>query len=104
FLRLESTRESSAERWAELPWHYWAMGGDAKPGAEALAFVADDKAGAADSKGERGNALFARQPYGFGRVLFIGLDSTWRWRYRTGDLYHHRLWGQVIRWAAAEKL
>jgi hypothetical protein len=104
FLRLEATRESSAERWAELPRHYWAIVGAAKPGAEALAFVVDDNARVADGKTERRTTLFARQPYGFGRVLYFGLDSTWRWRYRTGDVYHHRVWGQVIRWAAAEKL
>jgi hypothetical protein len=48
-------------------------------------------------------ALIARQNYGFGRVLFIGLESTWRWRYKAGDQYHHRFWGQVVRWAASEK-
>src|SRR5262249_5103495 len=25
-----------------------------------------------------------------------------RWRYQTGDTYHHRFWGQVIRWAASD--
>jgi hypothetical protein len=35
--------------------------------------------------------------------MFVGLDSTWRWRFRTGDTYHHRFWGQVIRWAASDK-
>src|SRR5205823_15241 len=48
------------------------------------------------------HALIARQNYGFGRVLFVGLDSTWRWRFKTGDTYHHRFWGQVIRWAASD--
>ena len=44
-----------------------------------------------------------RQNYGLGRVLFVGIDSTWRWRYRTGDLYHHTFWGDTIHWAAADK-
>jgi hypothetical protein len=35
--------------------------------------------------------------------LFVGVDSTWRWRYRTGDLYHHTFWGEAIHWAAADK-
>src|SRR5262249_9113820 len=48
------------------------------------------------------NGLIVRQHYGHGQVLFVGLASTWRWRYQVGDLYHHRFWGQVIRWAAAE--
>jgi hypothetical protein len=47
--------------------------------------------------------LIATQNYGFGRVLFLGLDSTWRWRYRVGDAYHHAFWGAAIRWAASDK-
>src|SRR6185437_10273079 len=26
------------------------------------------------------------------------------WRYRVGDAYHHRFWGQIVRWAAVDKL
>jgi len=37
-------------------------------------------------------------------VLFVGLDSTWRWRFKVGDKHHHRFWGQLIRWATADKL
>ncbi|HEX5269247.1 MAG TPA: hypothetical protein VFW33_02105, partial [Gemmataceae bacterium] len=51
----------------------------------------------------RDRGLIVRHNYGFGRVLFVGLDSTWRWRYRAGDTYHHRFWGQAIRWAASDK-
>jgi hypothetical protein len=52
---------------------------------------------------EREKPLIVRQNYGFGRVLYIALDSTWRWRYKVGDQHHHRFWGQVIHWAAADK-
>src|SRR5262249_40888804 len=48
---------------------------------------------------EREQPLIVRQNYGFGRVLYIALDSTWRWRYKVGDQHHHRFWGQVIHWA-----
>ncbi|MCA9072795.1 MAG: hypothetical protein KDA84_27920, partial [Planctomycetaceae bacterium] len=30
-------------------------------------------------------------------------DSTWRWRHRVGDKYHHRFWGQLGRWATRNK-
>src|SRR5205823_4869205 len=53
---------------------------------------------------EKDQALIVRQNYGFGRVLLVGLDSTWRLRYRAGDVYHHRFWGQLVRWAASDKL
>ena len=56
------------------------------------------------SEREKRQAVVVRHNYGFGRVLFVGLDSTWRWRYKVGDLYHHRFWGQVVRWAASDQM
>ncbi len=47
--------------------------------------------------------MIVHQSYGFGQVLWLGIDSTWRWRYRVGDKYHHRFWGQIGRWAATNK-
>jgi hypothetical protein len=103
-LQLEADSGSSEECWAALPRHFWGMVGKAKPGALALAF-AQTEADRTTTPGaqEKEQAVLVRQNYGFGRVLFVGLDSTWRWRHKTGDLYHHRFWGQVVRWAAAEK-
>jgi hypothetical protein len=91
FMKLDAENGKSATRWAELPRHYWAVVGKAKPGATVLATI------------EKDQALIVRHHYGFGRVLYVGLDSTWRWRYKAGDTYHHRFWGQAIRWAAADK-
>ena len=34
----------------------------------------------------------------------ITSDRTWRLRYRVGDTYHHRFWGQIMRWAESGKL
>jgi hypothetical protein len=53
---------------------------------------------------ERANPLIAYHSMGTGQVMFFGFDHTWRMRYLTGDTYHHRLWGQVMRWAASGKL
>jgi hypothetical protein len=106
FLQMEPEPDKNEERWAGLPLHYWGVVGRAKPGATVLAYVAGADA-AGDRKDlagrEKEQALIVRQNYGFGRVLFVGLDSTWRWRYKVGDLYHHRFWGQAIRWAASDK-
>jgi hypothetical protein len=81
----------SGDVWSELPPHHWGVVGQAKPAATVLAQ-------------QDGGALIAWHPYGQGRVLFVGIDSTWRWRYKIGDKYHHRFWGQLARWAAADKL
>jgi len=105
FLQMEPEPDKNEQRWSEFPRHYWGVVGKVKPGGTPLAYVTDGAGGGkkeeADRAKERG--LIVRHNYGFGRVLFVGIDSTWRWRYRTGDTYHHRFWGQAIRWAAADK-
>jgi hypothetical protein len=53
---------------------------------------------------EREHALITYHNMALGKVMFVGTDHTWRLRYRVGDTYHHRLWGQILRWAAADKL
>lgn len=53
---------------------------------------------------QRSRALVTLHNVGRGRVMFLGFDRTWRLRYRQGDTYHHRYWGQVLRWATADRL
>jgi hypothetical protein len=53
---------------------------------------------------QKTHALVVANRVAMGQVLFMGFDSTWRMRYRTGDTYHHKFWGQVLRWATAAKL
>jgi len=103
FLQMESTPEESERRWASLPWHYWAMIGKAKPGATVLATLGGDNLDPVGEGRDKVPGLIVRQNYGFGRVLYVGLESTWRWRFKAGDTYHHRFWGQAIRWAASDK-
>ena len=88
--------------WQSLPGHSWAVVSEVKPGANVFACVADEVK-QKDLQYERENALIAHQFYGFGQVLWLGIDSTWRWRFREGDRYHHRFWGQLARWAASNK-
>jgi hypothetical protein len=103
FLQLDPAGDVSAKIWSELPGHFWAVVGRVKPGAVALAALIDPAGNAKPASGND-NVWLARQNYGFGRVVYVGLDSTWRWRFRVGDTYHHRFWGQLIRWAAADQL
>jgi hypothetical protein len=105
FMELDSEREDNDTLWAghPRPWR-WAVAGTAKPGATALAGWLDPvEEKLSLTEREKRQAVVVRHNYGFGRVLFVGIDSTWRWRYKVGDLYHHRFWGQVLRWAAADK-
>ena len=106
FLRLKAESGENQELWSELPVHYWAIVGKAKEGAVSLAYCPADGGlfGIEEAQArERNSALIVQQNYGFGRSVFVGLDSTWRWRYRKGDEYHHKFWGQIIRWAASDR-
>lgn len=101
FLQLEP--DSGVFVWPELPRHYWGIVGKRKPAASILLTPVAEKMPVA-AKESSDSGIFVMQNYGFGRVLYIGLDSTWRWRYRVGDTYHHRFWGQLARWSAADRL
>ncbi|MEW4567029.1 hypothetical protein AB1L88_04100 [Tautonia sp. JC769] len=76
---------------APLP---WVLAGQPKPGATPLLVPNQPEANPST------RAVAAAHPYGLGKVVWIGTDGTWRWRLRVGDAYHHRFWGQLIRWAA----
>ncbi|MGD9854327.1 MAG: hypothetical protein AB7U20_05185 [Planctomycetaceae bacterium] len=102
FLQFAADAPTNIGIWNALPGHAWGLPGRAKP--EATVFAAlRDEAGRGGLDFERGNALIAHQHTGAGQVLWIGIDSTWRWRHRVGDQYHHRFWGQIARWAAKFK-
>lgn len=107
-LQFAAETVSNQAAWATLPQLPWALAGQPKPGATVLAQVAGTGTGAGSDSGPEGStagsAVIAAQPYGLGKVLWVGTNGTWRWRYRVGDAYHHRFWGQAIRWAASGKL
>lgn len=80
-----------AEAWARLrPLDGASAIGSAKPAATVLARDAADR------------ALIVAQPYGAGRTLAMGLDTTWQWALSPDDTaeLHDRFWRQVILWLA----
>jgi len=80
-----------------LPGHPWIYGGTAKPGA--AVWVTSSISGVNVSP----EPTLVHHDYGFGQVVWMGIDSTWRWRLRAGDEWHYKFWGQLIRWAARNK-
>jgi hypothetical protein len=96
-LQFAEDPERSRAVWSDLPRLPWVLAGIPKPTATALAVPGGLAAGESD-------AVLAAMPFGLGKVLWVGTDSTWRWRFRVGDAYHHRFWGQVVQWAARGKL
>jgi len=125
-LRQKVNPEENAEVWDSLPDIYWRHPIlQTKEGATVLAYAlppaapsfmtakpADGATAAAPTEDvqrerrafEREHALIAYHNLAVGKVMFLAFDHTWRLRYRVGDTYHHRFWGQILRWATANKL
>lgn len=100
--QLTPEREESRRIWNQLPGQLWGVVGQVRGGASVWA--AGLPPGSKPTlETERENAIIAQHYVGSGQVVWIGLDSTWRWRYLVGDLYHHRFWGQLVRWAVSFK-
>jgi hypothetical protein len=95
---LGSSEEENPEIWRRLPGFYWhAPVIKAKGGAEVLAVHGN-------RRGKYGpTPLLVTKPAGSGKVLFMGIDSAWRWRRGVEDLYHYRFWGQVARWMSYQR-
>ena len=46
---------------------------------------------------ETGDPVITTMPLGAGRIVFVGLDETWRWRNKIGRTTHEAMWLQLIR-------
>jgi len=95
---LGETEEENPEIWRRLPGFYWhAPVIKAKGGTEVLAVNPN-------RGGKFGKIpLLVTKTAGNGKVLFMGIDSAWRWRRGVEDLYHYRFWGQVARWMSYQR-
>ena len=95
---LAGSETQNVEVWRKLPGFYWhAAVKKAKPGADVLAVHEG-------LRNEWGRVpLLVSRPQGSGKVLFMGVDSAWRWRRGVEDVYHYRFWGQVVRWMAYQR-
>jgi hypothetical protein len=70
----------------------------AKPGAEVWARHPVNK-------NRYGNhVVFATTYYPAGRTIFLGVDSTWLWRFPYGDRYQDLFWRKTVRYLAQNKL
>ena len=77
------------------PLLWLATGYQQKPSAEVLAThpnIMEER-----FPSERKHPLIVQQFAGLGRVLFLGADETWRWRFRTDERWYNQFWTQMIR-------
>jgi hypothetical protein len=130
--RQSDDEDAHRAAWADVPsirWRYpltgikpaaavlaYALGPDAPPTLTPVGPTAGTAPATRQSAAQRqrqadrrraymqGRPLLVTQTVGAGRVLMVGFDRTWRLRYRVGDRRHHRLWGQILRWATADRL
>ncbi len=95
---LGDSEEENPLVWRGLPGFYWhAPIVKAKGGAEVLAIHNV-------TRNEYGRIpLIITREFGNGKVLYMGIDSAWRWRRGVEDLYHYRFWGQVARWMSYQR-
>lgn len=99
-LQLADDSPATALTWSRLPVLYWhAELGELKPAAQVLA---THPAATAVSGGAA--PLIVSQYFGAGQVVLHAMDSTYRWRRRTGDVYFARYWVQTIRALARGRL
>jgi len=52
----------------------------------------------------KSSAFLCWQPVGRGRCVYFSGPETYRLRFLRGDQFHHRFWGQLLRWAIASDL
>ena len=125
-LQQSLSRSVNRQIWGSIPPLAWRFRSDGvKEGAEILAYaMPESEAGmrnlqfsgdpgdveaaleqlANRKEFEEDNALLVTQRFGLGRVVMLNFDSTWRFRYGVGDTYHHKFWGQMMRWGTGENL
>ncbi|MCE9592536.1 MAG: hypothetical protein K8S99_18670 [Planctomycetes bacterium] len=93
FQLYESATENRAI-WSRMPEFYWAAAAsEALPAATVLARV--------EGPGVD-RPLIVESYAGRGRVLFVGMDSTYRWRRNIGSQLFYRFWGQAVRHVARD--
>jgi len=108
--------------WAGFPvitWRHPVTG--LAPGAEVLLYAGEPEAASAmpasaDDLGgalkelagrraeEARRALLVVRQTGNGKVAALMTDHSWRLREGVGDTFHHRFWGQLVRWGAGPVL
>jgi len=119
FMRLDDDPSDNQKAWNQVPGLRWRNGSlTAKAGATVLAYatppqpegdaqpfrIPDGETLLKQQQLERENALVVHHQAGLGTVLMFGFDHTWRLRYKRGDQYYHKFWGQILSWATADRI
>lgn len=100
-----------ATGWNQIQWAQRLDPALLKPAVEVLAQARDVRAPAAtidapvsSSTAEDVSPILVSMRFGAGRVLYLGTDEVWRWRYGRGELYAERFYLQILRMLGRESL
>ncbi len=100
-MRLGITAEDNTSVWNSLPGIYWSHPVyKIKPAARVLAVNSNPARQTAKQDRE---PLVVAQSVGAGRVLYIGFDESWRWRFLRDSRYYRIFWSNVVRYLASLK-
>jgi len=96
---LDADEQTNARLWSGVrPLHQVPALEGKKPAATLLATLSDQR------RRSEPYPLIAWQRYGSGKSLYVGTDQLWRLRYKVGDRYHARFWGQAIQFLTLSRL
>ena len=99
-MMLDVPKDRNQELWGRVhPMYKLPALDGAKPGATVLATISRG-----GTRGGEAYPLIAWQRPGTGKSLFVGTDQLWRLRFKTGDKYHARFWGQAIQFLTLSRL
>ncbi len=93
-LRLQTDAAENAALWPELHPPHWVAPVRALEGTETLV--------TAELQSDKTVPVMVYRSYGAGKVIYLGMDESWRWRYEVGDLYHARFWNQLAKWSGEQ--
>jgi hypothetical protein len=85
-MRFVGDTKENAAVWRSLKPPHWFAPVKALPGAEVLLD---------GITGTQKQPVIVLRPFGAGKVLFLGTDETWRWRYDVADKYQDPFWHQM---------
>ncbi len=107
---LHESRELWHQIYTKIPLTSMSNYHQLKPSARSLADVKLLPAGQASIEASQLSGLATIGSYvswqrvGKGHVVFLASPSSYTLRFRQGDKYHHRFWGQLLRWLTAADL
>lgn len=75
-----------------------------KPTAQVLATASPVSSASSTADAPPADPLVMAMRYGAGRVVYVGTDETWRYRYCRGEVLSERFWIPLVRLLARESL